>query len=163
MIVFDLKCDQGHVFEAWFRSSDDFADQQTRGYVTCPICGATHVSKQLSAPNVASKSNQKTDVPSVAQTPASEEPPAMQEPAAVRPAMPAIPTEMRQMVRHMKAQLEASATDVGHDFAHEARAIHYGDAEERAIYGQTTPEEAKALEDEGIPFFGLPDIPSSDA
>ena len=59
MIVFDLKCEgQGHVFEAWFGSSADYADQKERGLLACPLCGDTRIGKALMAPAVAAKSTQ---------------------------------------------------------------------------------------------------------
>ena len=54
MIIFDLKCaPQGHVFEAWFGSSEDYEAQQARGLVACPICGAGEVAKAPMAPTSA--------------------------------------------------------------------------------------------------------------
>ena len=46
MIVFDLCCAAGeHRFEAWFASSDSFADQQARGLIGCPVCGDADIRK----------------------------------------------------------------------------------------------------------------------
>ncbi len=160
MIVFDLKCDTDHVFEAWFRSSGDFERQQSQGYVTCPHCGSTEVKKALSAPNVGRKSNQvsaqktaRTDT-TVASGPTPN--------AGMAPPTHA-PQHLRQMVRAVKAHIEANCDNVGTQFAEEARKIHYGDSEPRGIYGQSTREEAKALHEEGVDFFGLPDIADTDA
>ncbi len=58
MIVFDLRCQHGHVFEAWFGSTDDFESQQKRGLVSCPICGDAGVEKALMAPRIGAKGNQ---------------------------------------------------------------------------------------------------------
>ena len=62
MIVFDLKCGNAHVFEAWFGSSADFADQQGRGLVDCPICGDRVIEKAVMAPAVGAKSNRQETV-----------------------------------------------------------------------------------------------------
>ena len=46
MIVFDLKCSpQGHVFEAWFGSTEDYESQRARGLVACPLCETLSVEK----------------------------------------------------------------------------------------------------------------------
>jgi hypothetical protein len=57
MIVFDLRCSAGHVFEAWFASTEDYADQQARGLVACPTCECPRVEKAVMAPAVAAKGN----------------------------------------------------------------------------------------------------------
>ena len=58
MIVFDLRCGAGHVFETWFGTSEDYEDQRGRGLVICPLCGDTQVGKAVMAPAVAAKGNQ---------------------------------------------------------------------------------------------------------
>lgn len=45
---------------------------------------------------------------------------------------------------------------VGDRFAEEARSIHLGETEARAVHGKATPAEAKSLIDEGIPVAPLP-------
>ena len=60
MIVFDLQCREascvgGETFEAWFRSSDDFEEQRTKGLVECPFCQSGNVAKAPMAPRVPRK------------------------------------------------------------------------------------------------------------
>jgi hypothetical protein len=132
MIVFDLKCAvQGHVFEGWFGSSEDYESQSARGLVTCPICGDADVGKAPMAPRVGAKGNQ---VPA--------------DPAAIKKAL----AEMADLQKRM---LENSDF-VGDRFPDEARAIHLGEAEARAIHGRASRDEAKTLADEGIPVAPLP-------
>ncbi len=131
MIVFDLRCTgQGHVFEGWFGSSEDYEAQRARGLVSCPICGAGEVEKAPMAPNVAAKGNSAPD------------------PAAVKQAL-------AELAALQKKALETSDF-VGDRFPDEARAIHLGEAEARSIHGRATPAEAKSLADEGIPVAPLP-------
>jgi hypothetical protein len=140
MIVFDLACASGHIFEAWFGSTADFDAQRERGLVTCPICGATEVSKAVMAPNVAPKGNRASA------------------PVAMRGGTPT-PAEMKAMLAALaKAQAKAleGSEHVGSHFAAEARAIHDGDAPERPIHGQATREEARALVEDGVPVAPLP-------
>jgi hypothetical protein len=140
MIVFDLACEQGHVFEAWFGSSADYESQRERGLVSCAICGAREVSKAVMAPNVGAKGNRATAVLPMR----SGSPP----PAELKAALAAL----------AKAQAKAleGSEHVGGRFGGEARAIHDGDAPERAIHGQATAEEAKALVEDGVPVLPLP-------
>jgi hypothetical protein len=52
MIVFDLRCEDGHTFEGWFASSSAYDEQTAAGTMTCPECGTSHISKAISAPRV---------------------------------------------------------------------------------------------------------------
>ncbi len=61
-----------------------------------------------------------------------------------------------EAVDGLRAEVEENCDYVGEDFADEARAIHYGDAEERGIYGEATDAEAEELEEENVDFFRLP-------
>lgn len=142
MIVFDLCCAAGdHRFEAWFASSDSFADQQARGLIACPVCGDSAVKKAVMAPRVGAKSNQA--------------------PAASVP-VPAEPAPGPQLVRRLLADIAAKQAQmlpqsrwVGRDFADAARAMHEGRAAEDMIHGQASPEEAEALRDEGVAAMPL--------
>lgn len=146
MIVFDLSCRAGgHRFEGWFGSSDDFAHQQERGLVTCPVCGSAEVEKAVMAPNVGRKGNQ---LPAVA---AKRTDPPAQVPAPMTGGQ--LPAPVAEALRSLaKAQAEAlkSSRWVGQSFAEDARAMHYGEKDVEAIHGQATPDEARALIEEGV-------------
>lgn len=62
-------------------------------------------------------------------------------------------------VRKLRSEVEANSEDVGKNFANEARKMHHGESEERAIRGQASLEEAAALDEEGIDIFMLPSLP----
>ncbi len=133
MIIFDLKCTpQGHVFEAWFGSGEDYDGQKARGLVSCPLCGSGEVDKAPMAPRVGPKGNR------------ADGPPPVQ--------MKAL---LASMAEAQKQMLEKSE-HVGPRFVDEARAIHLGEAEARAIHGQATSEQADELREEGIPVAALP-------
>lgn len=133
MIIFDLKCaPHGHVFEAWFGSNEDFGAQRARGLVACPICGSAEVDKAPMAPRVGAKGNCGGELP----------------PDAVKAALAGMAEAQKQML--------AQSEHVGDRFPDEARAIHLGEAEGRAIHGRATPQQAEDLRDEGIPVAPLP-------
>ncbi|HEX2763099.1 MAG TPA: DUF1178 family protein [Allosphingosinicella sp.] len=137
MIIFDLKCaPQGHVFEAWFGSSESYEDQRGRRLVSCPLCGATEVEKAPMAPSVGAKSN------AVSHTVFSSAP------DEVKAMLAAAAVAQREML--------AGSEGVGARFPDEARAIHLGDAPARAIHGQATRAEAESLAAEGVPIAPLP-------
>jgi hypothetical protein len=137
----------GHVFEAWFGSSDDYEAQRSRGLVSCPICGDGDIRKAPMSPRVGAKGNSIAD-PTPAAMPARPTPLANHAPAEIK-------ALLRAMADHQAKILEKSDY-VGPRFADEARAIHLGDEPERPIHGQATIEEAEALRDEGIAVAPLP-------
>lgn len=143
MIVFDLKCDENHVFEAWFANSAAFVDQQQRGYLSCPLCGSANVEKAVMAPNVAAKANQRGEAPPVKDV--------MKQPAA-----PADMKALMEALAKAQAALLEKSEWVGKDFASKARAMDAGEIDQALIHGQATPEEAKSLIDDGIGVMPLP-------
>ncbi len=132
MILFDLRCPDGHVFEAWFASSTAWEDQRRAGQVACPCCGSTSLAKAVMAPAIPAKSNTRTPMP----------------PEALKRAIAMLATEQAKM-------LEKSEW-VGTGFARRARAIHAGDEAHATIHGQATVAEAKALLEDGVPVAPLP-------
>lgn len=151
MIVFDLKCSaHDHVFEAWFGSSSDFAEQTTRGLLSCPICGDADVTKAVMAPAVAAKGNSR----SVAALPDVQAP----APSVTMGHAPDA-AKMQAMLQALsKAQNEVlkDSTWVGRGFAEQARAMHYGEQDHRSIHGEVAPAEARALIEEGVDVAPLP-------
>ncbi len=131
MIVFDLKCATGHVFEAWFGSSDAYESQRAGGLIQCPMCGDGDVAKAVMAPNVAAKSNQSPQVT----------------PEALKAAMAA--------VAEIQSKMLEKSEWVGTAFADKARAMHLGDAPQVQIHGQATADEARELVEEGVPVAPL--------
>lgn len=157
MIVFDLACKPaGHVFEIWFGSSADYEDQKARGLVSCPYCGATEVDKAVMAPHVGAKGNQRSEVlPQSLPIPASMPQPPAELPAAANMPSPEQFKEMVAKVAEVQAKMLEGSEYVGKRFADEARSMHLGEQESRPIHGQTSPEEAKALIEEGVPVAPL--------
>ncbi|WP_417462146.1 DUF1178 family protein [Kordiimonas sp.] len=147
MIVFDLKCPDSHRFEAWFKSSTAFAEQQRAGLVECPYCGSVEVSKAPMAPNVGTKGNQRVEAA-----------PMVQHKDDAR--LGELASEAKKVFAKLKSHVEKNCDYVGDQFAEEARKIHYGESDERGIYGESTLEETQALLDEGIDVLPLPGNPS---
>lgn len=137
MKVLNLRCANGHGFEGWFASDDDFMDQNGRGLVECPLCADRVVTRMPTAPRLNLSGAREPAPPAV---PSAEPKPADLQAAWLK------------VVRHMIENTE----DVGERFPEEARRIHYGETEHRAIRGQATPEERAALHDEGIEVVAIP-------
>lgn len=152
MIRYTLACEAGHGFESWFPSSASYDDQAARGLVACPVCGSARVGKSMMAPAIARSSDHgaRNAEPS-AETPV----PA----AAPQLAMSEPEQRLRALMQNLRAEATRDADDVGTRFPEEARRIHYGEVETRAIYGQASLDEARALIDEGIAVAPLPPAP----
>lgn len=134
MIVLDLECANAHQFEGWFASSEAFEQQSTNKMVCCPICGTLEVHRRPSAPHVARSTTNET--------------PAEEAPAQANGTLDKLIETLREQA--------ATSEDVGERFPEEARKIHYGDAEDRAIRGHASVSEAMGLLDEGINILPVP-------
>lgn len=134
MKVLNLRCANGHGFEGWFASEDDFLDQNGRNLIECPLCADRVIGRMPSAPRLnlsgAREEKQPTALPQ--------------------------PADMQAAWLAGVRKLMASTEDVGARFAEEARRIHYGESPQRGIRGQATPEEREALSEEGIDTVAIP-------
>lgn len=131
MISFNLCCEQGHEFEGWFSNSDAFETQCKKKLVECPICSSRKVEKGLSAPNITTGGSR--DMAKTEQV-----------------------QKMKKMFAVMRDQVRDNCDFVGDNFAEEARKIHYGESEERGIYGSTSNQEAAELIEEGVEINPIP-------
>jgi len=145
MIIYELGCQQGHRFEGWFASAEDFAAQSAKAMVRCPTCDDVHVAIVPSARVRVGKASAPAPEP-VAE--AAPKPPA----DGATEAMAGLPAEIVQKLREVIRGTE----NVGARFPDEARKIHYDEVPARPIRGQATHEEAEALREEGIDFAQLP-------
>jgi hypothetical protein len=165
MIRYALNCERGHVFESWFQNSAAFDKQAKRSLVTCPVCGSAKVEKAIMAPRISGgmPADEIAAPQSAVPAPAT---PALPQQAATAPtgksrvAMMSPPErELRQKLKEIRDHIVKNANYVGTRFPEEARKIHYGEVEHRSIYGEASPEDAKALHEEGIEFHPLPLLP----
>ena len=147
MIRYDLVCSSGHEFDSWFRDAAAFDKATAAKALACPVCGDTAISKVLMAPAVATARKREARETAVRE-------------AAVKLAAPDPRQQaLREMLKQVREHVEANADYVGDRFAEEARKIHYDEAPSRGIYREASPDEAKALIEEGIEFHPLPSLP----
>ena len=133
MKVLNLRCANGHGFEGWFASEDDFLDQNGRALIECPLCADRVISRMPTAPRLNLSGAREA-----------------------QPNAPAQPADLQAAWLAGVRKLMASTEDVGTRFVEEARRIHYGETPQRGIRGQATPEEREALSDEGIETVAIP-------
>jgi hypothetical protein len=158
VIRYNLACDNGHDFESWFQNSAAYDKQAKRGLVTCPVCDSAKVEKTLMTPQLARTRKGGTPIGPIPEPPAAETPVAPPAPNPVA-LMSAQEREFRSKLKELRAHLTQNADYVGPKFPEQARQMHYGDIEHRSIYGEASPDEAKALHEEGIEFHPLPVLP----
>ena len=131
MIVYSLRCKNGHEFEGWFRDSASYDLQSEEGKLSCPTCNSRRVEKAIMAPAVSAGDRGPEPGHSDAR-------------------------KMRQFMTGLRKYVQENAEYVGPKFAEEARKIHYGETLDRHIYGETTIEEARELAEEGVDVAPLP-------
>lgn len=131
MIVYNLRCRNSHEFEGWFKDSAAFDAQAASGKLVCPTCNSRKIEKAIMAPALSGTKLRGVGAPD-----------------EVR--------KMRQYMTGLRKYVKDNADYVGPRFAEEARRIHYGETEERQIYGESTLEEAVELVEEGIDVAPLP-------
>jgi len=130
VIVYNLRCKNGHEFEGWFKDSSAYDAQAGQGQLGCPTCNSRRVEKAIMAPAVTTGQRQ--------------------------PLSSAESRKMRQFMTGLRKYVQENAEYVGPKFAEEARKIHYGETADRHIYGESTLEEAQELAEEGVDVAPLP-------
>ena len=151
MIRYSLQCEHDHQFDSWFPGSAAYDEQARRGLVECPVCRSTEVRKSIMAPRLAKGTGEasREDAPSASDG-MPEKPPAILDERL---------QALRTMIREMRTTIAKHTTDVGSAFPDEARRMHDGEIEHRPIRGEATPEEAKALIEDGVPILPVPMLP----
>ncbi|HEY6434816.1 MAG TPA: DUF1178 family protein [Acetobacteraceae bacterium] len=160
MIHYQLCCSRHHEFDGWFRDSAAFDRQSGLGLVECPVCGDTQVTRALMAPAVSTRAVAVTG-PAPAKEPTAA-PEAERVPVPSGAVAGRLPDHLRAMLQRLRSEVERNCDYVGPQFAEEARKMHRGESDRRGIYGETTPDEAESLSDEGIDVSRIPWVPRAD-
>ena len=142
MILYELKCSSGHHFEAWFKDSSAYDRQEKRGEIECPICSDILISKAPMAPAVSTsrKKEEQTLDPSTGSEQRAKD----------------VARKILHAAGKVQKYVEENCEYVGDKFADEARAIHYGESEERGIYGEASNKDTIDLMEEEIPISRIP-------
>jgi hypothetical protein len=161
MIRYNLVCAKGHEFESWFANSAAYDKQARRGLLECPHCGSSKVDKALMTPRLARTRKSDVAISAPPEAVATPEPAATPAPEPAAPVAVISPQEreLRAKLKELREHLVANAENVGQRFPEEARKMHYGEKKHRSIYGTASPDDAKALHEEGIEFAPLPVLP----
>jgi len=132
VIIYDVKCENGHKFEGWFKDRQAFLSQNAQRLICCPVCNSSPVEIAPSSITIMGKDSKMS---------------AKQEDREITPV---------QALQMLHQYIENNFEDVGNKFAEVAVKIHEGDEEKRNIRGTTTPQEETSLKEEGISFVKIP-------
>jgi hypothetical protein len=146
MKVLNLRCADGHGFEGWFASEDEYLEQNGRGLIECPLCADRIIGRMPSAPRLNLSGQREPETPTPVPTPVSTPPQPQPQPQ---------PLQLQSQWMHAVRKMLDSTVDVGDQFPEEARRIHYGEAKARGIRGQASADERRALLDEGIEIMSV--------
>ena len=131
MIKYNLMCECGKTFESWFSSSDEYDVLRRKKLINCIYCDSTLVRKSVMAPNLFSKTNKTSENINLEK-------------------------KIKKQLLELRRYIEKNCKNVGDNFPHEARSIHYDKKTSKGIYGKATPEETAELLDEGIDVTTIP-------
>jgi hypothetical protein len=132
MIIFDLKCENSHKFEGWFKDSRAFNEQNEQRLVSCPVCSSSSVQINPSSLTIMCRNSRVTGKAEEKEL---------------------SPVKRLQLLHNY---IDENFDDVGNKFAEVAIKIHYGEEERRNIRGTTTSAEEDSLKEEGVQFFKIP-------
>jgi len=137
MIKYNLICKCGKTFESWFASSGSYDTLWKKKLINCIYCNSTSVKKSVMAPNLFSKTNKISKNTKLKK-------------------------KMKKQLLNLRKYIEKNCKNVGDNFPHEVRSIHYDKKTSKGIYGTATPEETAELIDEGIDVTTIPWVNKSE-
>lgn len=132
MIIYDLKCENGHSFEGWFLDRETWLAQNSQKLVSCPVCNSLNVDIMPSSITIMGKDSRADN---------------KSQNKEVSPA---------NALKMLHQYIDKNFEDVGDKFAEVALKIHSGDEEKRNIKGTSTPQEEENLKEEGVQFIKIP-------
>jgi hypothetical protein len=159
MRVFNLACAQGHAFEGWFSSGDEFDRQSRQSMIACPVCDSTKIEKKLSAPAILRGGVSRT----IATETDAQKTEAKPDDSAKT--TPQVSNAMNELMAHprfaelrqeLAKHVRENTVNVGEKFAEEARAMHYNEKPHQNIRGKASRQETLALLEEGIEVTPIP-------
>jgi hypothetical protein len=151
MIKYALVCEEGHAFESWFQTGAAFDMQVKRGLVLCPDCQSIKVTKAIMAPALVAARHEDASLHAT--------PPGKDAASADVVLLDETQRKLREMVYALRSKILTETDDVGARFPEEARKMHEGELPHRAIRGEASIEDAKALIADGIGVMPLPQLP----
>jgi len=139
VIIYDIKCENGHKFEGWFKDRQAWIEQNAQKLVSCPVCNSSCVELAPSSPVLVGKDSRAVDKKNADQS-----------------------VDLQEVMHSVQQFINKNFEDVGNKFAEVALKIHNGEEEKRNIRGTTTSQEETELKQEGVQFVKIP-LPKMDS
>ena len=134
MIKYNLKCDNNHEFESWFSDSSEFNKLNKKKLLECIYCSSNKIQKSIMSPMVSGTKLKEDKINLLDQK---------------------LLNEKNQLIK-LRKHIEKNFEFVGDKFSEKVRDVYYDKETKKRIYGTTTPEEKKELEEEGIDLLSIP-------
>ena len=133
MIKYNLKCNNSHEFESWFSNFSEFDKLKKKNLLECIFCSSKKINKSIMAPMISGlKKNSEIDELNESSQ-----------------------NEKNKLLK-LRKFVENNFEYVGKNFSKKVREVYYDKKSKKTIYGTTTQEERKELEEEGIDLFSIP-------
>ena len=135
MIKYNLRCHNNHQFESWFSDSIEFEKLNKKKLLECIYCSSKKISKSIMAPmiSIVNETNNKK-----------------------RDKIENIIKSEKDKLLNLRDYIEKNFENVGKNFSKKVRDVYYDNNSKKAIYGTTTHQERKELEEEGIELLSIP-------
>jgi hypothetical protein len=134
MIKYNLKCKNEHEFESWFSDSNEFENLKKKKLLECIFCSSKKINKSIMAPMVSGKKERNFEIRELNENLVNE----------------------KDKLLKLRKFVERNFEYVEKDFSKRVREIYYDKKNKKTIYGTTTAEERKELEEEGIDLLSIP-------
>ncbi len=134
MIKYNLECENGHEFESWFSDSNEFNKLNKKRFLECIYCSSNNIKKSIMSPMISGIKQDETRINLFNKK---------------------LNDEKKELLK-LREHIEKNFEFVGDKFSEKVRNIYYDKETKKSIYGTTTPEERKELEDEGIDLLSVP-------
>ena len=134
MIKYNLKCENNHEFESWFSDSNEFNKLNKQKLLECIYCSSNKIQKSIMSPMVSGIKLNEDKMSLLDQK---------------------LLNEKNQLIK-LRNHIEKNFEFVGDKFSEKVRDVYYDKETKKSIYGTTTPEEKKELEEEGIDLLSIP-------
>ena len=134
MIKYNLKCNNDHEFESWFSDSNEFNKLNRKKLLECIYCSSNKIQKSIMAPMVSGTKLNENKTNLLDQK---------------------LLNKKNELIK-LREHIEKNFEFVGDKFSEKVRDVYYDKETKKSIYGTTTPEEKKELEEEGIDLLSIP-------
>ena len=134
MIKYNLECDNNHEFEIWFSDSNEFNKLNKKKLLECIYCSSHKIQKSIMSPMISGTKLYEDKISLLDQK---------------------LLNEKNELIK-LREHIEKNFEFVGDKFSEKVRDVYYDKETKKSIYGTTTPEERKELEEEGIDLLSIP-------